>query len=697
MQEYRYPRWYLYLTLVVTVIFDGLAGIILLAFLLVLPLRTESAVSSVATRLLVIVFFGGGLGLFTWIAVATFRARLTITADSVRFVGPFGTRVVDRAAIAGQLVRVRQKDDSFLVLTARDSVESLLECPMRVARPALRETWLGELPDRQSAREQRYAEIRAASLADLLANPRLGPTPELRLARFRRARIFVRTLSSLALVAGLWLAIYPRPFSLAVAVNILLPLVALAAIARPGGLIRVTLVPGAPPLIWPALAVTGVAFGVAVAIAPDLLHPQPVAGLGALGAVAILAWMVVFDPGMRRAVPLMMTAPIAMLLAGGALDLANIAADRAPPRVFEVPVLRQWDAHGRGNLGRVRSLGGTLLIGPWGDQHRPHMVVVGSRLNSMVWPGVLVCVRLHPGALGFRWHERPAYCDPRNRLLAERTRLPVLRRRAASGDMAAAARLGLGLINGVAGAGQRQLGLELLYRAASAEVPRAFYALGMARLRGLGVPANPARAARWFAKASRTIPDAAWELGVLTETGRGVPRDLARARALYRQAAEAGQMDAAFRLGTMDRIGLGTAPDPARGMIWIRRAAEKGNAHAMNDLGYALLTGTGEPRDPKSGLAWLRAAATMGEPYAAQTLGTRLLGRTGVMAREHAYFWLRLAVMLEAPSDPVRPGAEAALRRATVALSPGARGRVDRKIAAWRPMSVRPPVVAISQ
>ncbi len=176
-----------------------------------------------------------------------------------------------------------------------------------------------------------------------------------------------------------------------------------------------------------------------------------------------------------------------------------------------------------------------------------------------------------------------------------------------------------------------------------------------------------------------------------------MPRDLARARALYRQAAEAGQVDAAFRLGTMDRIGLGTAPDPARGMIWIRRAAEKGNAHAMNDLGYALFTGTGAPRDPKSGLAWLRAAATMGESHAAQTLGARLLGRTGVLAREHAYFWLRLAVMREAPHDPARPGAEADLRRAAVALSSGARGRVDRKVAAWRPMPIRPPVVSTSQ
>ena len=695
MRVYRYPRWYLGLTLITAVIFDVLFIALLLIALTGLPPRPYGAPTSLVGQLVLIAFSGGGLALLAAMAVRIFRARLTVTADSVSFAVLSGTRQVDRAAVAGRLTIVRSlaKDDTLLVLTGRDPRTRLLQFPMLLAKPALRETWLGELPDQRAALERRYAESRAAGLADLLANPRLGPTPEARQARLRRARIFVRTLDVLALFAGLWLAIYPRPFSLALAANILLPLLALTAITRPGRLIRVVHAPGSPPIIWIALAVSGGALGLATANAPDVLDPLAVFGFGVLGALPILAWLLAFDPGMRRLSPLILTAPIAVLLAGGTLDLANIAADHAPPRVFAVPVLRQWTARGRGI--RARETTGMLLLGPWGPRRRPQLFQPSQRLNDLVWPGVPVCVRLHPGAFGFPWYTH-VYCDPGELLLAERTLLPSLRRRVAAGDMRAAARLGLDLIKGVAGPGQRQSGLALLYQAADAEEPRAFYGLGMARLRGLGVTVDAARAAAWFAKAAGTVPDAAWELGVLTEAGRGVPRDPVRARALYRQAAEAGQTEAAFRPGTMDRLGIGTAPDPARGMIWIRHAAEQGDARAMSDLGYALLTGTGEPRDPKSGLAWLRAAATMGEPHAAQTLGARLLGRTGMRAREHAYFWLRLAVMREAPSDPARPGAEQALQRAATALSAGARGRVDRQVAAWRPMPVRPPVVAVA-
>ncbi len=693
MRVYRFPRWYLGLALIVAVIFDPLCFALLLIALTGLPPRPYGAPPSLVGQLVLIAFSGGGLILVTAMTVRILRARLTVTADSVSFVGLSGTQQVDRADVAGRLTIVRYgvRDDSRLVLIGRDPQMHLLQISMLLAEPALRETWLGELPDQQAALKRQYAETRAASLADLLANPRLGATPEAPQARLRRARIFVRTLNVLALFAGLWLTICPRPFSLALAANILIPLLALVAITRPGRLIRVVLAPGSPPFIWIALFVSGCALGLASAIAPGVLDPPAVFGFGLLGAVPILAWMLVFDPGMRRLGPLLLTAPIAVLLAGGALDLANIAADRAPPRVFAVPVLRQWMSTRRRGV-RAGDKSGMLLLAPWGPRRHPELFQASGRLNDLIWPGVRVCVRLHPGALGFPWYTH-VYCDPEELLLAERTLLPSLRLRAAAGDMIAAARLGLDLVNGVAGPGQRQPGLALLYRAAGAEEPQAFYGLGMVRLRGLGEMADPARAAVWFAKAAGTVPDAAWELGVLTETGRGVPRDPARARALYRQAAKAGQTDAAFRLGTMDRLGIDTAPDPARGMIWIRRAAEQGDARAMNDLGDALLAGTGAPRDPKSGLAWLRAAATMGEPHAAQTLGARWLGRTGILARERAYFWLRLAVLREAPNDSARSGAEQALQHAAAALSAGARGRVDRQVAAWRPMPVRPPVV----
>lgn len=74
--------------------------------------------------------------------------------------------------------------------------------------------------------------------------------------------------------------------------------------------------------------------------------------------------------------------------------------------------------------------------------------------------------------------------------------------------------------------------------------PRSQASLGFMYMRGLGMPSDPAEAARWFAEAAESgEPIGQFFLGVLHLEGRGVPRDLARAHMLCELAMSGGFED----------------------------------------------------------------------------------------------------------------------------------------------------------
>ena len=73
--------------------------------------------------------------------------------------------------------------------------------------------------------------------------------------------------------------------------------------------------------------------------------------------------------------------------------------------------------------------------------------------------------------------------------------------------------------------------------------------LGVLYARGDGVPKNPGKAAEFFQKAAdQGNADAQFNLGLLYETGKGVPKDLGRARELYQKAVNQGYEPAITQL-----------------------------------------------------------------------------------------------------------------------------------------------------
>jgi len=185
--------------------------------------------------------------------------------------------------------------------------------------------------------------------------------------------------------------------------------------------------------------------------------------------------------------------------------------------------------------------------------------------------------------------------------------------------------------------------------------------------RGLGVPADPEAAAKWYAKAAENgVPAAQFQYALMQADGKFVKKDAAGALKLMQAAADAGNTLAQFNLAQMyvqnDRGPAGLAkalpyyekaattglPDAQYAMAQIfasgiagkkkdlaeaRRylllAAKQGFDTAQLDLGTWMVEGRGGPRDAKGGFVWLKQAAEGGNVAAMNRLAKLYMNGIG--------------------------------------------------------------------
>ncbi len=119
---------------------------------------------------------------------------------------------------------------------------------------------------------------------------------------------------------------------------------------------------------------------------------------------------------------------------------------------------------------------------------------------------------------------------------------------------------------------QRQLGLMIVEErmVAPDAVRGAAFVSALAR-------GGDARGLEWLeARASQGDGAAAFRLGTLLEDGEGAPQDSARARALFAEAAQAGDPGAQLRMSNIMAAGVGGEPDYVEAHKWANLAAAQG-------------------------------------------------------------------------------------------------------------------------
>ncbi|MGA2081803.1 MAG: caspase family protein [Holophaga sp.] len=169
---------------------------------------------------------------------------------------------------------------------------------------------------------------------------------------------------------------------------------------------------------------------------------------------------------------------------------------------------------------------------------------------------------------------------------------------------------------------------------------------------GCGLEPDPGLALAWFTKAAdQDFPVAHRNLGRIYAQGIGVPKDEARAFLCYQKAlkaarplAERGDPDGQVLMGYLCRDGEGMAKDDAQAADWFRKAADQGSPLGQTALGVMHLQGRGVPKDAAQAVAWYRKAADQGYAEAQNELGVCYWHGYGVAADPaEATRWYRKA------------------------------------------------------
>ena len=159
----------------------------------------------------------------------------------------------------------------------------------------------------------------------------------------------------------------------------------------------------------------------------------------------------------------------------------------------------------------------------------------------------------------------------------------------------------------------RRAAFEWLSRRAEEGDAVSQFALGNACQEGIGVPADPARAAGWFTKAAmQGDAESQASLGWMYSNGDGVPRDDAQALEWFPKAAEQGEPTAQYALGCRYEQGHGVAVDFAQAVRWYRAAADQGIGPAICNLADKYEHGKGVGKDMRMAFALYREAARNG-------------------------------------------------------------------------------------
>jgi len=153
-------------------------------------------------------------------------------------------------------------------------------------------------------------------------------------------------------------------------------------------------------------------------------------------------------------------------------------------------------------------------------------------------------------------------------------------------------------------------GIKWIHEAAVQGHAHAQHELGLAYLKGKGVPQDHLQAAEWLkVAADQSFALSQYELGVLFRDGTGVSQDFAVATSWFQLAAEQGHLDAQNNLGARYFSGQGVHQDFETALFWFRSAAEKGNATGQSNLGAMYVNGQGVLQDLSKAYMWITLAA----------------------------------------------------------------------------------------
>src|SRR5215472_6212122 len=215
-------------------VFGVIIGAGLIAAFVVVPFLIASANKSKAAlppALLLMLLMPLTMGLY--VLLGSLRSRLVLTADAIEVYGPFTSSRLERAGIAGRrTIQVKNGTVTELVPSGPGQRSARINAAEFVSDPVL-SAWLSSLPDLD-------ARDRAASEAEIEANPEFGQTPEARRAWAEEAGRLAMLFNIVAIAAAVWALVLRDPYGIGSLALAILPGAAIFMAGKSHGLYRLT-------------------------------------------------------------------------------------------------------------------------------------------------------------------------------------------------------------------------------------------------------------------------------------------------------------------------------------------------------------------------------------------------------------------------------------------------------------------------
>jgi len=372
----------------------GLIGLFLLGISLAgigLSLTTEEHLKLWPSAMLLLTLCLALVGAWS-IGSGSFETLL-MERDAIELRRAFHVRRLARAQLVGWRRLVVKGQPSGWMLVPKSGASLTIDRRLVDGRF---DAWLAGLPDLNE-------QDRAAILRAIERDDALGATPAERRAALERAKRRVLACTVLAGACFMWSAFYPQPYQLLLVVLGLLPWLSLVLVWTGRGLVRFDGARSDPrPNIGAAAWLP--CFSLFVWALPSLdrmLSVQPLLFAGALLGLP-LGWTMIWASKELPSPPLQKLFLYAFLLClstawgGGWLALVNTAFDRDAPLVLPVRVIDKHTTTGR-------SASHVIEVAAWGTLSEPREFRVSAAWYQQIDRGELVCVRQHPGLLGWPW------------------------------------------------------------------------------------------------------------------------------------------------------------------------------------------------------------------------------------------------------------------------------------------------------
>lgn len=336
------------------------------------------------------VFLGGGL-LLMYAFVEVLRTRLKIGRDSIRKRNAFRTNTLHFSEIKG--FRSNQ-NYVFLVPEAPQKKEIRISSYLQRGDHIIQ--WVHatfenlDVSDAEKEREE------------ILSDDTFGINRKDREFRLREAKQVSKYINRASFIVGLWLLVYPKPYSLLSLAAITLPIAALIAIYTYRGLIRFNVRDiSAYPTLFSTITLPASALTVRALLDWNILGYQALWPMVLITTAVISALLLM---GTKEFVPSKPSHLLAMLVLTvftlgytyGAYVILNGEFDRSVPHEYSVDVVEKEIGGGKVTTCHV-------IISPWDQETEPRKLRVTKRQFDKLKVGENVVLHVMNGFFGTPW------------------------------------------------------------------------------------------------------------------------------------------------------------------------------------------------------------------------------------------------------------------------------------------------------